>query len=135
MRHLYTPVKKQRIRAALGADVRSRHENKPSDKHVESTSVNCLDGGSTPPSSTKRDHKKASLLVKQQAMDTENTKKDYIVPQLTVVSFKAERGYFASDYMGQMNLMQEEFVAEGEDARQMEYYSVQDWHNGGDFWD
>ena len=68
-------------------------------------------------------------------MDTENTKKDYIVPQLTVVSFKAEHGYFASDYMGQMNLMQEEFVAEGEDARQMEYYSVQEnWHSGGTFW-
>ena len=135
MRHLYTPVKKQRIRAALGADVRSRHKNQPSDKHVESTSVNCLDGGSTPPSSTKRDHETASLLAKQQAMDTENTKKDYIVPQLTVVSFKAERGYSVSGYVGQMNLMQEEIVAEDEAARQMEYYSVQDWHNGGDFWD
>lgn len=68
-------------------------------------------------------------------MDTENTKKDYIVPQLTVVRFKAERGYSVSGYVGQMNLMQEEIVAEDEAARQMEYYSVQDWHNGGDFWD
>lgn len=68
-------------------------------------------------------------------MDTENTKKDYIVPRLTVVSFEAERGYFASGYVEQMNLMQEEIVAEEEAARQMEYYSVQDWHNGGDFWD
>ena len=68
-------------------------------------------------------------------MDTENTKKDYIVPQLTVVCFKAERGYSVSGYVGQMNLMQEEIVAEDEAARQMEYYSVQDWHNGGDFWD
>lgn len=68
-------------------------------------------------------------------MDTENTKKDYIVPQLTVVSFKAERGYIASNYVGQMNLMQEEIVAEEEAARQMEYYSVQgNWHSGGTFW-
>ena len=47
---------------ALGADVRSRPDNQPPDKHVESTSVNCLDEGSTPSSSTKT-HTRSLTLV------------------------------------------------------------------------
>lgn len=62
-------------------------------------------------------------------------KKIYEPPRLTTVIFKTERGYFVSGYVEQMNLMQEEIVAEEEAARQMEYYTEQEnWHSGGEFW-
>ena len=37
----------------MGVFVRGKLENQPKNKHVESIFVTCLDGGSTPPSSTK----------------------------------------------------------------------------------
>ena len=40
----------------MGVRVRSRFENQPRNKHVESNSVTCLDGGSNPPSSTNPTH-------------------------------------------------------------------------------
>ena len=40
----------------LGVCVRWHHENQPQNKHVESTSVTCLDEGSTPSSSTKKEN-------------------------------------------------------------------------------
>ena len=47
---------------ALGADVRSRPDNQPPDKHVESRFVTCLDGGSSPPSSTEEEVRRDLFL-------------------------------------------------------------------------
>jgi len=48
---------------ALGADVRSRPDNQPPDKHVESRFVTCLDGGSSPPSSTEEEVRRDLFLL------------------------------------------------------------------------
>ena len=68
-------------------------------------------------------------------MNNLSKKKSYKAPQLTVVKFKAERGYLASGVINQMNLMENDLEEGMENSRQMEYYTEQNWHNGGQFWD
>ena len=47
----------------LGVCVRWHHENQPQNKHVESTSVTCLDEGSTPSSSTRKSHINVAFCI------------------------------------------------------------------------
>ena len=69
-------------------------------------------------------------------MNNPSRKRSYEAPQLTVVRFKAERGYLASGVINQMNLMENDLEEEMENSRQMEYYTEQEyWHSGGQFWD
>ena len=68
-------------------------------------------------------------------MNNLSRKRSYKAPQLTVVKFKAERGYLASDVINQMNLMKNDLEGGMENSRQMEYYTEQEnWHSGGQFW-
>lgn len=58
-------------------------------------------------------------------MNTE--KKQYVAPELTVVTFKTERGYVLSGALDNLSFW------ESGDADQMEDYETTDWHEGG-FW-
>lgn len=60
-------------------------------------------------------------------MNTE--KKQYVAPELTVVTFKTERGYALSGALESLSFW------ETGDADQMEDYSEHsDWHESGGFW-
>ena len=54
----------------MGFLVQSRHEKQSRNKHVESTSVTCLDEGSTPSSSTRKGEK----VPRNTKKDTDNQK-------------------------------------------------------------
>lgn len=60
------------------------------------------------------------------------TKKDYMAPQLTVVTFKAEVGYAGSHTMEMLT-----FWDDAQESEQMETYSMVDGWGSGDnnsFW-
>lgn len=57
-------------------------------------------------------------------------KKPYEAPQLTVVTFKVERGYATSGVPSSLMFW------ENSEQDNMENYETQEnWHSGGQFWD
>ena len=61
----------------------------------------------------------------------ENSKKEYIAPQLTMVEIKSERGYAASNSISLFSL-----YLGGASIGQLENYTEhEDWTQSGGFWD
>ncbi len=60
------------------------------------------------------------------------TKKEYIAPTLTVVSFKMEHGYAASGLTNNLRLFLDQFEIDGNLAPGYNSYAQQKWEDEGD---